>query len=265
MARGGRPGGRGGNRAPLTRAVQVSKKLSWLLRHGAEKEGLKLGEGGYINVGDVLANRNLRSLQITFDEVKGVVAADEKQRYTMIPASEDGSGTVSDRPEDYLIRANQGHSLKLEDEGLLTPITKDNMPGAAVHGTTHAAWSLIAASRGLKAMTRNHVHFAAGLPAGFRSVVEQDASVENAAPVISGMRNSSTVLVFLDLAKAMDAGLKFGLSDNGVVLTEGNENGLVPLEFFKRVEDRTGEGILVEDGQIVKEAPASWSKGKGKG
>jgi len=51
--RGGRGGrGRGGG---LPREVQVSKKLSWLLRHGADKEGLKLGPGGYVNVADVVS------------------------------------------------------------------------------------------------------------------------------------------------------------------------------------------------------------------
>lgn len=50
MARGGGGSGRG----PMTREVQVSKKISWLLRHGAEKEGLKLGPGGYVNVKDVV-------------------------------------------------------------------------------------------------------------------------------------------------------------------------------------------------------------------
>ena len=54
MARGG--GGAGG-RPPPSREVQVSKKLSWLLRHNAEKEGLKLGAGGYINVKDVVGEK----------------------------------------------------------------------------------------------------------------------------------------------------------------------------------------------------------------
>lgn len=49
---GGRGGGRGGS---MPREVQVSKKLSWLLRHGVEKEGLQLGEGGYISVKDVVS------------------------------------------------------------------------------------------------------------------------------------------------------------------------------------------------------------------
>lgn len=39
----------------MSRETQVSKKLSWLLRHAAEKEGLQLGEGGYINLKDVVS------------------------------------------------------------------------------------------------------------------------------------------------------------------------------------------------------------------
>jgi hypothetical protein len=50
-----RKGGGGGGGSGLSREVQVSKKLSWLLRHGAEKEGLKLGPGGYINVEEVVS------------------------------------------------------------------------------------------------------------------------------------------------------------------------------------------------------------------
>lgn len=251
-----------GPREPPTRATQVSKKMSWLLRHGAEEEGLQFLEGGFLNVSDVLANRKFKSMKVTFAEVKEVVAADEKQRYTMLPKPD--ADATSDKPSDFLVRANQGHSVKMESEGLLKPVTKDDMPASAVHGTTHSAWGLIVASGGLKPMGRNHVHFASGLPAGFKSVVEDGESAGDVAPVISGMRKTSTILIFLDLAKSLDAGLVFGMSDNGVVLTEGNKDGLVPLEFFQRVEDRTGLGVLVQDGKIVKEAPESWAKGKGR-
>ncbi|CAK1354971.1 tRNA 2'-phosphotransferase 1 [Cercospora beticola] len=269
--RGGKRSGRGGGRGgPMPRNVQVSKKMSWLLRHGAEKEGLKLDSGGFINVQDVLNNRNLKSLKVTFDELKACVADNDKQRFTMVPISDDSKtkidaaeGTQSsplspDDPSQYLIRANQGHSLKVESEGLLKPITEENMPSQAIHGTTHSAYIKILASGGLKPMTRNHVHFASGIPAGFKSVVDVPNAEDAAAPVISGMRNSSTILIYLDLQKAMQSGIKFWLSDNGVILSEGNANGLVPVEVFKRVEDRTGAGVLVADGEIVKEAPAAW-------
>ncbi|KAF2717037.1 phosphotransferase KptA/Tpt1 [Polychaeton citri CBS 116435] len=252
--------GRGG-RAPLTRDAQVSKKMSWLLRHGAEKEGLKLQDGGYLNVSEMLCLQQFKSLKVTLAEVKGIVASNDKQRFTMIidTSKNNNAGQTSDDPADFLIRANQGHSLKVESDSLLKPVTTDNLPEAAVHGTSHAAWVQIVSSGGLKPMGRNHVHFAPGLPNGFRSVLENgDATVT--PPVISGMRSSSTILVFLDLHKALEAGIKIWTSDNGVILTEGDCNGFVPLELLKRVEDRTGYGVLLEDGHIVKEAPANWAR-----
>lgn len=71
-------------------------------------------------------------------------------------------------------------------------------------------------------MNRQHVHLAQGVPAD---------------RVISGMRKSSQILIFIDLERAMRAGIKFFLADNGVILTKGNEHGFVPTEFFSRVED----------------------------
>ena len=56
MGRGGRGGG-SRNPANQSREVQVSRKLSWLLRHGANSEGLKLGKGGYVNVQDAVSLR----------------------------------------------------------------------------------------------------------------------------------------------------------------------------------------------------------------
>lgn len=51
---GGR-GGRGGrNPRDLPRDQQISRKVSWLLRHGAQQEGLKLGKGGYVSVADAV-------------------------------------------------------------------------------------------------------------------------------------------------------------------------------------------------------------------
>jgi len=61
MARGG-----GAGRGPPTRETQVSKKLSWLLRHNAEKEGLKLGPGGYINLKDVVGVSCFFPLHLAF-------------------------------------------------------------------------------------------------------------------------------------------------------------------------------------------------------
>ncbi|PSN67998.1 hypothetical protein BS50DRAFT_572974 [Corynespora cassiicola Philippines] len=268
----------------MPREQQVSRKVSWLLRHGAGQEGLKLGKGGYVNVRDALETRALKSLNITFDELRQVVSDNDKQRFSMIRASaladssEAASPAVeklesealepvpeSDDPADYLIRANQGHSIKLDTEGLLAPITIEagNVPETVVHGTDESAWRLILKSGGLRRMGRNHIHFASGLPAGFKT---QDSS---ALPVISGMRKSSTILVYIDIQAALAAGVKFFLSENGVILTEGNEQGFLPYEFFKRVESRKqGGGVIMESGVLPEGAEVNveeWEKEVGEG
>ena len=55
-AKGGGGGGKGGGgRKPPTREVTVSKKLSWVLRHGALQEGLKVDEGGFVNCAELVS------------------------------------------------------------------------------------------------------------------------------------------------------------------------------------------------------------------
>jgi len=49
------------------------------------------------------------------------------------------------------------------------------------------------------------------------------------------MRKSSQILIFVDVQKALDAGIPFHLSANGVVLTEGEQGFLSPT-YFQRVE-----------------------------
>ena len=85
--------------------------------------------------------------------------------------------------------------------------------------------------------------------------MEEDGAGDNSErhkePVISGMRNTSSVLIYLDIDKALRAGLKFWQSKNGVVLSNGDEAGIIPLEFFERVEDRKNGGIIMRDGKKV--------------
>ena len=57
------------------------------------------------------------------------------------------------------------------------------------------------------------------------------------------MRTSSRVLIYIDVQKAIDAGIKFWFSENGVVLTEGDEKGFLPTRFFDKVVDSKGSEI----------------------
>jgi 2'-phosphotransferase len=223
-----------------------------------------------------LNTRALKSLQITFAELRDAVENSDKKRFSMIhvssldqvSAAEDAPPTedqaepealqsipVSDDPADFLIRANQGHSIKVDVEGLLTPImvAAGNVPETVVHGTDEPAWRLIMKSGGLRRMGRNHIHFASGLPAGFQSLAIDTASAEEkeAAPVISGMRKNSSILIYIDIRAALDAGISFYISENGVILTEGNDRGCLSYEFFKRVESRKKDGgVLMSEGKL---------------
>jgi len=52
----------------------------------------------------------------------------------------------------------------------------------------------------------------------------------------TGMRATAQILIFIDVQKALDAGIPFHLSENGVVLTEGDASGFLSPQFFQRVE-----------------------------
>jgi len=98
-----------------------------------------------------------------------------------------------------------------------------------IHGTNDKAWKLIANDpNGLSRMSRNHIHFATGL-------LGEDG-------VISGMRSSCSVLIYIDLEKALEDGVKFFKSENGVVLTEGlKDEGHLPKDYFSKVISTKGD------------------------
>ncbi|KAL8657361.1 MAG: hypothetical protein Q9226_001987 [Calogaya cf. arnoldii] len=287
---GGRNKSSGGARLPPTREETVSKAMAYVLRHGAEKEKLKLDESGYINCEELLNWHRLRSLHVTFPELQNIVDTNAKKRFALIPNPSSTSSPTepSSKPSDYLIRASQGHSIAIASENLLTPLLPNDpsCPVEVVHGTNEQSWKAIQRSRGLKTMGRRHVHFAMGLPdrtatsktnassgpatEEFTPTIAEDQDKESATAddistltlgsnekkasepvdkqkeqVISGMRASADHLIWVDIKRsAAEGGLKWWKSANGVVLTEGDETGVVALKWVKRVEIRkTGEVI----------------------
>ncbi|KAK3401234.1 KptA family-domain-containing protein [Sordaria brevicollis] len=259
---GGGRGGHGGRKGG--RDVDLSRALSRLLRHQASSAGITLDAEGYAPLDKVLAWGPIRSLKPMFEEILKAVRESDKQRFA-IKLKEGGDGDVEAAekrgdPKEWVIRANQGHSIKLESEGLLRRLVlpgheaKEGEEGAGtvpvpetvVHGTYFAFWEKIIASGGLKPMGRNHVHFSTGLPE------------EKEGGVISGMRSDAEVLVFVDVERSIkeDSGIKWWMSDNGVVLTEGDKDGLVPLKYFEEVRGRRqGVGLLWKDGEKVADLP----------
>ncbi|KAG6825848.1 hypothetical protein H0H92_002196 [Tricholoma furcatifolium] len=230
-------GGGGGGSAKLrglekdSPAVRLSKTLSWILRHGAKSEGLPMRADGYVEVKDLLENSRIKSQGLDMAGLQEIVKADAKKRYDLV---EDGG--------KWWIKANQGHSIETVKLDLKPILSLEDIPtGVAVHGTTRKAWEIIS-KEGLSKMKRNHIHLAQGVPGN---------------GVISGMRNSSQVLIYVDVRKALDAGIKFFLSDNGVVLSAGKD-GIISPEYFHDVHNAEGLSI---PGWKVAIAPAATSVG----
>ncbi|TYI91540.1 hypothetical protein E1A91_D02G000400v1, partial [Gossypium mustelinum] len=138
------------------------------------------------------------------------VRKDNKQRFSLL--EENG---------ELLIRANQGHTvMTVESERLLKQILSADEVQFCVHGTYKRNLESILES-GLKRMKRLHVHFSSGLLTD--------------GEVISDV----TVLISLDVRKALEEGMKLYISDNKVILTEGFD-GVVPVKCFEKIESWPG-------------------------
>lgn len=204
--------------------VRVSKALSWLLRHGAEKEGVPIDSAGYCLVDDVLTTRRLRDSNL--EELRGVTAASEKQRFHM---KEEGG--------KWYIRANQGHSIAaVRAEELLEKLDPSYAEehSNVYHGTYSQFWESILAVGGLNKMTRNHIHFATNVP--------------EVGKVKSGMRKTCDLIVRVDLTNPdVWDGIEWFRAANDVVLTSGIE-GTLPLELVADVTRRdTGAVVYSND------------------
>eukprot|EP00732_Lithocolla_globosa_P007545 Lithocolla_globosa_v1_NODE_9772_length_670_cov_5.819512.p1 type:complete len:200 gc:universal NODE_9772_length_670_cov_5.819512:613-14(-) len=192
--------------------VQLSKSLSYLLRHGAEKKKLTMDAEGYITVSDILKLPEFKKYSL--QDIEEVVAENDKKRFTL-----DMSGAI---PK---IKANQGHSIAVKN--LELELLKE-VP-IAVHGTHFNAWKDIEKSGGLNKMKRNHIHLASGL--------------FGEEGVTSGMRGSANVFIYVDTAKAIVDGMTFFRSANGVILTEGF-NGEIPLRYIEKVVMKDGTKLF---------------------
>ncbi|KAJ1999918.1 hypothetical protein GGI04_004370 [Coemansia thaxteri] len=189
--------------------VKLSKLLTFLLRHGAERNGLQLRDDGSIAIKDLLAFKKLR--QTKFEQIKNVVEMDSKNRYALFEEGEN----------QWYIRAVQGHSINLKQPPLIK-LTSETAPASIVHGTMRHKVPLIQET-GLNRMERTHIHFATGLPG-------EDG-------VISGMRQTANAYIYVDVARAMSDGIEFYTSENGVVLSKGvNDEGVIPAKYFDRIE-----------------------------
>ncbi len=185
---------------------KVSINLSKILRHQAENRNIKINDGGWVKLDDILKCKEFKGISV--EDINYIVENNNKKRFS----------TTIDK-DIYFIRANQGHSIsKIKDDNLLTEIKDVNYINNVVHSTFLKNLDLIK-KNGLCKMKRNHIHF---------------AKTKN---VSSGIRKNAEVYIYIDVAKAMNDGIKFYESSNGVILSPGAGNdGIISCKYFSDVE-----------------------------
>ena len=118
--------------------VQLSKSLSWLLRHAVIKEGLQFQTDGYVLVEDVLKHPTFVN-KYTVEDIRQCVDTNEKKRFGL---------KIDEATGKEMIRAHQGHSLE-EANIEMREITDPKEFPVVLHGTYMRFWQSIKDKVGL--------------------------------------------------------------------------------------------------------------------
>lgn len=164
--------------------TNLSKSISYVLRHRPDAAGLTLDKQGWCEVEDLLRGLATMGLPATRAQLEQVVLENDKKRFVL---------------EGNHIRAAQGHSLSSVE-----PVLRAKKPPSRLfHGTIAASLHSIE-RKGLLPMSRHHVHL----------------SVDETTARAVGARRGAPVILVIDAAMMERDGRKFFISDNGVWLTE---------------------------------------------
>jgi putative RNA 2'-phosphotransferase len=173
-------------------STQLSKFLSFVLRHKPDAIGLTLDFQGWITIDELITKSDAAGTRFSREDLLRVVETSEKKRFSL---SEDGQR----------IRAAQGHSVIVE-----LGLSPQEPPSVLYHGTaTRFVDSIL--SEGLKPQARQQVHL----------------SVDEATAYRVGQRHGKSAVLKVEALCMHAKGFKFFLADNGVWLT-----AQVPPEFL---------------------------------
>ncbi|MEM6719809.1 MAG: RNA 2'-phosphotransferase [Bacteroidota bacterium] len=174
------------------RAKQISKFLSYVLRHNPDKLGITLDENGWTSVAILLEKINAEEYSLSMEELEQIVATNTKKRFSF-------------NDDNTKIRANQGHSVKVD-----LALQPKEPPNILYHGTVEKFLESIQ-SQGLIKGSRHHVHL----------------SADKATATNVGSRRGKPIILTVKSGEMHAQGHIFYESENGVWLTEA-----VPSEFI---------------------------------
>ncbi|UYU31964.1 RNA 2'-phosphotransferase [Siccibacter colletis] len=166
--------------------TDISKFLSYVLRHQPESIGLLLDKEGWAVISELITCSIKEGYKLDNNIIFNIVDSSDKKRFTI---SEDG----------LRIRAAQGHSTQQVD---ITYIEK--VPPCFLYHGTAIRFIFSIREQGLIPMSRKYVHLSSN----------KDTAIQ------VGQRYGKPVLLKIEALNMYDQGFKFYQADNGVWLTE---------------------------------------------
>jgi len=173
--------------------TDISKFLSYVLRHEPDAIGLTLDSEGWADVDALIAGAKLANRDLDFDLIQAVVDGNDKKRFAL-----------SD--DNRRIRAVQGHS---NDSVTIQHVAKEP-PTFLYHGTATRFLDSIL-SEGLRPGQRHHVHL----------------SEDITTAMVVGQRYGKPVVLKVEALLMHRQGFKFFQAENSVWLTQH-----VPSDFL---------------------------------
>jgi len=188
----------------------LSRYLSYLLRHHPEDADLSVNDQGWASIEELVAGARAVGRKLTVNDVMRVVETDPKGRFAL--------------SDDRLsIRANYGHSMPV-DLGL----EAETPPELLYHGTAHRFRDEVL-EKGLEPRERQHVHLS--------------ERPEEALDV--GRRHGRPALIHVEALRMAEEGYAFYRSESeaGIWLTRE-----VPSEFLALPDEEEEETVSPEPG-----------------
>lgn len=165
---------------------ELSKEVSYALRHAPWEYGLELDENGSVGIEDFInaLRLDLRWKSITEIDLKKMIEVSDKKRHEI---------------NNGRIRALYGHTLPRKILNI-----QSIPPSILYHGTSqHSAKQIIL--EGLKPMSRQYVHLSTDCETAVR---------------VGKRRDLNPVVLYVYAEKASDAGVRFFKVDNFVWLAD---------------------------------------------
>jgi putative RNA 2'-phosphotransferase len=173
--------------------IEVSKYLSYVLRHRPDAIGIALDDAGWVAVDALLDAMRRGGKGITREQLQEVVDHNSKKRFAL-------------SPDGRMIRASQGHSIEIDLA--YEPL---DPPEILFHGTATGKLKAILEC-GLVKGRRHHVHL----------------SLDRETAIDVGGRHGRPVVLRVRAGEMAQAGHRFFCSANGVWLVDA-----VPPEFLE--------------------------------